>query len=285
MLDDVNVLKQRDPEDALGVATNLWRQATYEVALENTDHDNRPIKKVVVAGMGGSALAADLAKTMLRQSLDVSYEVVKGYELPHYVDAETLVIASSHSGNTEETVSCFEEALHKTDTPQLAVIATGGTLVDLAKEHDVLYAQPPHDTQPRMGTIYMLRCLLAVLADFKVIGHDRYHEVAEAATWLQEASDAWAKDMPTERNYAKQLALLTVGKTPVFYGGSVMAPLAYKWKISWNENAKNTAFWNYLPEFNHNEFIGWTSHPVEKPFAVFDLVSDHEHPRVLNGSN
>jgi glucose/mannose-6-phosphate isomerase len=60
-----------------------------------------------------------------------------------------------------------------------------------------------------------------------------------------------------------------------------MAPVAYKWKISWNENAKNVAFWNELPEFNHNEFMGWTSHPIEKPFAIFDLVSGLEHPQIL----
>lgn len=74
---------------------------------------------------------------------------------------------------------------------------------------------------------------------------------------------------------------MAVGKTPVFYAGTLMAPVAYKWKISWNENAKNVAFWNELPEFNHNEFIGWSSHPVEKPFAIFDLVSRFEHPRIL----
>ena len=87
--------------------------------------------------------------------------------------------------------------------------------------------------------------------------------------------------MPTTHNYAKQLALIAVGKTPVFYGGELTAPVAYKWKISWNENAKNVAFWNQYPEFNHNEVLGWTSHPVDKPFVVFDLVSDLENPRIL----
>jgi glucose/mannose-6-phosphate isomerase len=74
---------------------------------------------------------------------------------------------------------------------------------------------------------------------------------------------------------------MAVGKTSVFYAGSLMAPVAYKWKISWNENAKNVAFWNEYPEFNHNEFIGWTSHPIEKTFAVFDLVSNLENPRII----
>ena len=82
-------------------------------------------------------------------------------------------------------------------------------------------------------------------------------------------------------NYAKQLALIAVGKTPVIYAGSLMFPAAYKWKISWNENAKNVAFCDEIPEFNHNEFIGWTSHPIEKPFVIFDLLSSLEHPRIL----
>ena len=84
-----------------------------------------------------------------------------------------------------------------------------------------------------------------------------------------------------KNNYAKQLALSAVGKTGVFYGGDKTASIAYKWKISWNENAKNTAFYNQYPEFNHNEFMGWTSHPVEKPFAIFDLISSFEHPQVI----
>ena len=71
-----------------------------------------------------------------------------------------------------------------------------------------------------------------------------------------------------------------MGKTAVIYGGELTAPLAYKWKISWNENSKNVAFWNEYPEVNHNEFLGWTSHPIEKPYIIFDLLSHFESPRV-----
>lgn len=108
-----------------------------------------------------------------------------------------------------------------------------------------------------------------------------FNEIAEISDWLADESAAWTSNVSTDKNFAKQLALLAVGKTPVFYAGSVMAPVAYKWKISWNENAKNVAFWNELPEFNHNEFMGWSSHPIEKPFAVFDLVSHFEHSQIL----
>lgn len=278
MLDDENILKQRDPDGALEVAAALYKQAGYEGEFLNTDHDGRAITSIVVAGMGGSALAADIAKVLLSSNLSIPFEVVKGYDLPAYATAGSLVIASSHSGNTEETVSCLEQAIER--GCQIAVISTGGKLADIANERDIMLGLIPHDTQPRMAVLYNLRVLLRVLKAYELIDTSIYDEMKSAESWLKSESELWGKSVPTERNYAKLLALIAVGKTPVFYGGSLMAPLAYKWKISWNENAKNVAFWNYVPENNHNEFIGWTSHPVEKPFVIFDLVSEQEHPRI-----
>lgn len=279
MLDDLNILAQRDPEGALGVAASLYKQAGYAGDLVDADHDGRELKNVIVTGMGGSALAADFVKVLLGQTLTIPFEVVKSYTLPASATRETLVIASSHSGNTEETVECMKEAIGR--GCQMAAIATGGKIKELAGGYNVMYGEIPHDTQPRMGMIYNLRVLLRILMAYGLIEDDLYTDMTKSVDWLQSESELWAKEVPTEHNYAKQLALISVGKTPVFYGGNLMAPVAYKWKISWNENAKNVAFWNYLPEFNHNEFLGWTSHPVEKPFAVFDLVSELEHPRVL----
>jgi len=119
------------------------------------------------------------------------------------------------------------------------------------------------------------------MGTFGVIGKEEYDEVAKLSGWLEQESSHWLPEVPTAENYAKQLAHEAVGKTPVFYGGAFTAPLAYKWKISWNETAKNVAFWNEYSEFNHNEFMGWASHPVEKPFVVFDLLSSFERPRIL----
>lgn len=279
MLDDENVLKQRDPEDALGVAAVQSEQARFAVEVLNPENDGREITKVVVVGMGGSALAALLVKSWLSKELSVPFEVVRTYDLPQYVDSDTLVIASSYSGNTEETLAGLEDA--RARSAQIAVIASGGTLNRVANEADIAHVTLPADLQPRMAVIYNLRALVAILAHFKVVQYDRFAEISDLADWLHEESRRWTSDVTTDKNYAKQLALMSVGKTPVFYSGSLMAPVAYKWKISWNENAKNVAFWNELPEFNHNEFLGWTSHPIEKPFAVFDLVSNLEHPRIL----
>jgi glucose/mannose-6-phosphate isomerase len=279
MLDDNNVLKQRDPKDALGVAAHEYEQASFTVKVLHPEHDGRDITKIVVAGMGGSALAALLAKTWLKDKLKLPFEVVRTYNLPEYVDYHTLVIASSYSGNTEETLSCFDDA--KQRGAQMAVISAGGALAEKADEDSIAQVLLPAALQPRMAVIYNLRALMALLGHFQLVSFDYFDEIKSTADWLKEQTSAWTQDVSVDKNYAKQLALLAVGKTPVFYGGALTAPLAYKWKISWNENAKNVAFWNEYPEFNHNEFIGWTSHPVEKPFAVFDLISKFEHPQIL----
>ena len=279
MLDDMNVLTQRDRQGALEVAENLYKQTGYQVVLENAAHDGREITDVVIAGMGGSALAADIAKVLLKNTLNIPLEVVKGYNLPKYTGKNTLVIASSHSGNTEETVSCLNQAIEL--GAQIAVTATGGKLQQIANLHDIMFAAMPHDTQPRMAVFYNLRSMLAIMQAFGLPTGQLLDAVAASGDWLKTESDKWLKTVGVEQNYAKQLALLAVGKTPVIYGGTLTAPVAYKWKISWNENAKNVAFWNFYPEFNHNEFLGWTSHPVEKPFVIFDLRSNLENPQIL----
>ena len=279
MLDDANIIDQRDRSGALDMAAKLSTQVKYEISLRDTEHDAREIRNVVVAGMGGSALAADAVKVLLQDELTIPFAVVKGYDLPACATANTLVIASSHSGNTEETVACLHQAIER--NCQIAIISTGGELEKIASEHHIAFAQMPKNTQPRMGMLYNLRGIFTLLAVFGVTSKAWLKKLSDTEPWLKRESALWNKNVPTERNYAKQLALIAVGKTPVFYAGSLMAPVAYKWKISWNENAKNVAFWNYLPEFSHNEFLGWTSHPVEKPFAVFDLISDLENPRIL----
>lgn len=279
MLDDLNVLKQRDPHGALAIAAGQYQQAGWDATVKLPDNDGRKIKNVVVVGMGGSALAAELVKAWLSPVLGVSFEIVKTYALPAYANKDTLVVSSSYSGNTEETISCLEQAQKK--HTQLAVIASGGKLIEMAEKGEIAHVALPANFQPRMAMLYNLRALLALLVNFSIIDTKYLDEVSDVEKWLEQESDKWTKEVPVDKNYAKQLALLAVGKTPIFYAGNLMAPIAYKWKISWNENAKNTAFWNFLPEFSHNEFIGWASHPVEKPFVVFDLVSNFEHDRVL----
>jgi glucose/mannose-6-phosphate isomerase len=279
MLDDGNVLGQRDPHGALGVAAMQWQQAEYEVSIQDGAHDGRRLERVVIVGMGGSALAALLAKDWLGNRLTVPFEVVRTYDLPGYVDDQTLVIASSYSGNTEETLSCLQQARDR--FAQVGVVTAGGKLLEIAKHQSVAHVVLPDGVPQRMAMFYMLRAMIGLLINFGVLPPSALKEIAATSEWLRDETAKWLPDVTTDKNEAKQLALLAVGKTPVIYGGPLTASLAYKWKISWNENAKNVAFWSQYPEFNHNEFMGWTSHPVEKPFAIFDLISNLEHPQIL----
>ena len=277
MLDDINVIKQYDPGDVLSGVLNIPEQARYEVVVHEGSNQRRDFKNIVIAGMGGSALAADMVRVLTAGWLHLPLEVVKGYDLPGFVGEETLVIAVSHSGNTEETLSCYQQALDKKSC--LAVMSTGGELIKRANNDNITYAQIPAGTQPRMSTVYHLRGLLKLLQNFWVIDGDLYNQVADSADWLEGEISHWTPAVPEKNNLAKQIAKMTIGKTLVIFGGELTWPLAYKWKISWNESAKNLAFSNQYPEFNHNEFIGWSLHPVEKPFTVFDIRSNLERAR------
>ncbi len=277
MLDDVNVIKQRDPSGALEAVLSLPDQASFQPEIVG-DFVERDITNIVMAGMGGSALAADMVKILLNGRVAVPVEVVKGYDLPGYADDSTLVIALSHSGNTEETLECYSQAQERSCV--LAAMATGGQLLELAIQDGVVHTAVPAGAQPRMSTVYHLRALLKLLQHFNLIDDELFRQIGESGEWLGEKLNEWKAEVPLEHNYAKQLASQTVGKTAVFYGGQLTWPIAFKWKISWNESAKNVAFWNQYPEFSHNEFMGWTSHPVEKPYAVFDILSSFERPRI-----
>ena len=277
MLDDQNLLSEKDPFGALEVALNQYKQAELVSEVINPNSD-ATINKVVVTGMGGSALAALLIKSWQESKLNITFEIVRDYKLPNYVDDKTLVIASSYSGNTEETLSCLDEALKK--GANIGCVSSGGKLVEIAKNNELPYVVLPSGIQPRMGVIANLRAILAVLVSYGVVSQSDFDEVKNLGPWLNIESKKWGRDVSTNENQAKQLALLSAGKTAIFYSSTAMGGVAYKWKISWNENAKNVAFWNVLPEFNHNEFMGWTSHPVEKPYVVFDLRSSFDHPKI-----
>jgi len=207
----------------------------------------------------------------------VPFVISKDYDLPSFVTEHTLVIVASYSGNTEESLSALAKARQR--GAQIAISAAGGRLLELARENGDVYVEIPQASQPRMAVFYAYRALVELLIAHGLVDASVLDNVRSVVGHLERAVTGWTSNVPLEQNPAKQLALEVAGKTPIIYAASKMAPAAYKWKISFNENAKNTAWCGTLSEFNHNEFIGWSSHPVQKPFAVIDLVSSFEHPR------
>lgn len=275
MLDDMNVIAQRDGSDALGLSAATPEQLAhaFNVKIRRAE---QPILNVVFAAMGGSALQAEFVKVY--PVLKVPFVIVKDYDLPAFVDESTLVIVSSYSGNTEEAMSILAQA--KERGAQIVVMAGGGKLQAHAEAGDLDLVMVPKAVQPRMAVLYAYRALVEVLIAHGLAEANATGMLESIVPKLEAAIVGWTKEVPTADNAAKQLALQLVGKTPIIYSSRLMEPAAYKWKISVNENGKNTAWMGTLPEFNHNEFMGWTSHPVEKPFAVIDLLSSFDHPRI-----
>jgi len=275
MLDDLKYIHEKDAEDALGIAERQIAQLTHQFDLGGATFGK--INNVVYGAMGGSALAALLLKSW--PGLGTPFEVVREYDIPKYVGAETLFIAASYSGNTEETLSALEHA--EAQGAQIAVITSGGKLLEIAKAKNYPFVELPKAEQPRYAVFYNFRALLAILEKAGLLAMAEIDvALAKAADFLQQNIASWLPTVPVASNPAKQLAQELMGKSIVVYGGPKMFAAAYKWKISFNENAKHIAWTDEIPEFNHNEFIGWSEQPRDKPYAVIDLRSSLEHPRV-----
>lgn len=274
MLDDLKYIHQRDSQDALGVAAKEWQELSLSYDFPSL---SRP-ESVVFMGMGGSALAALLSKTW--PGYNLPFEIVRNYDLPKYINHTTLVIISSYSGNTEEAVAALEQALQS--DAKIAVITSGGKLEEMVADNpSVTLAKLPQASQPRYAVFYNFKALLSLLEHCHILDTAMIEaEVSKTKDFLSVSAETLLPTVPTNDNPAKKLARELVGKTPVIYAGPSLAPAAYKWKISFNENAKNVAWWNQYPEFNHNEFLGWAAQPHDKPYEVIDLRSSFDSQRI-----
>jgi len=275
MLDDLKYIHDKDAADALGVIEKQWKQLvqTYTVDFKAAGE----IRNIVLSGMGGSAWPAQYVQTW--PGVKVPFEVSRTYGVPNYVNENTLFIASSYSGNTEETLSALTVAGEK--NAQIVVMAAGGKLQAIAEEKGYPLFTIPAGIQPRMSSFYFISAFLELFGPLGLLMSEVPMEMRQGLSdWISKQIVSWKPDVPTDQNPAKQLALEIAGKTPIMYSGPLLAPVANKMKICMNENAKNLAWWNQYPALNHNEFIGWSSHPVDKPFAVVEIRSNLEHERV-----
>jgi glucose/mannose-6-phosphate isomerase len=195
------------------------------------------------------------------------------------VSSSTLFIASSYSGNTEETLAALAQAEDR--QAKIIAIASGGKLAEIAQAKSYPLLKIPQVSQPRFAVFYNLNALVAILVAIEVVNKNEAEQMTmQASEHLQKSVEVWAETVPTAQNPAKRLAMELAGKSIAIYGGPLMAPAAYKWKISFNENSKNVAWWNEVPEFDHNELTGWSSHPIEKPYGIVEIRSSYEHERV-----
>lgn len=273
VLDDLKMIHERDQQDALGIASKQWQQLAHAFDLSPIQGD---IHNIVYAGMGGSSLSALLSQTW--PSYTVPFEVCRTYDIPAYVNQNTLFFAASFSGSTEEALSALRQAEEKGAI--IVIIASGGPLAEIAEQKNYPFARLPVISQPRYGALYVLKAIVEILVAAGLLDTTKKAELESFAPKLQQTLAKFQPDVPTSENPAKQLALELMGSSYVIYASSLFFPVAYKWKISFNENAKNVAWCSAYPEFNHNEFLGWTSHPIDKPYKIIDLRSSFDHPQI-----
>lgn len=247
----------------------------FEVAKDI--HVEGEFTSITISGMGGSALPGNLLRVYLsdlfkRKSEARRLEVFQNryYSLPHEAFDKSLNFIMSYSGNTEETIESFEEAL-KNNLPCIGV-ASGGKIEEMCKEHNVPFIKLPipfENFQPRLGTGYFFGAIIQTLINLNLIPDTR-SEILEAASNLKENINSFEEK-------GKELAERIKGKTPVIYSSTKFKPVAMIWKIMINENGKTPAFWNFFPELNHNEANGFVS--PQGDFIAVMLRDPEDHPR------
>lgn len=280
-LDNLDFLAETDPVGMGKWVAGLPEQCeeAFRIGQEAPLPAAEGIRQVVVVGIGGSAIGADLLRGYTDGELRVPFQVVRGYHLPAFVGPETLVVASSYSGNTEETLSCYAEA--RARGARMFAIASGGEVEQRAKADGLPFCRIPGGYSPRAALGYSFMPLLAVLSRLG-LARDRAADLAEAVSVMKALREELRPETPAADNPAKALAERLYGKLPFFYGAAPWSSVvAYRWKGQLNENAKNLSHSNALPELNHNETVGWEFPASLTAQVEVVLLRDREdHPKV-----
>ncbi|WP_224995480.1 bifunctional phosphoglucose/phosphomannose isomerase [Cesiribacter sp. SM1] len=233
----------------------------------------KEIRNVVIAGMGGSGIGGNLVASLVQDELKVPLLVLKNYSMPAFIDEHTLFIASSFSGDTEETVGSLEKAVQA--GAQCTAVTSGGTIGSHAVQHQLDMIKIPGDSKsPRANIGYSVIALLFILHHKGLIGNGFVAETERIAALLDQEEESL-------RTRGEKLANSMKGYLPVIYTDSRISPVATRIQQQINENGKHLCHVNELPEMNHNELVGW-EHPeqVMNDSKVYFLLTAYDHPRV-----
>jgi glucose/mannose-6-phosphate isomerase len=279
-LDNIKQMQALDSQRMLPLIDNLPGQLEEAFAFGNQQplFDAKAIRQVVVAGMGGSGIGGALLSAYASAVCKAPITVWRDYGLPAWATGpETLVIASSYSGNTEETLSAFDTALERKTT--LLVMTTGGQIAEKAQAKGVPLWKFIYKAQPRTAVGYTFALPLAAVSRLGLLQNPAA-DVADAVRAMRDQSKQLMADVDSPHNAAKQLAKRCAGKLVVVLGADSMAPIARRWKGQVSEVGKAWAQFEELPELDHNSIAG-TKFPkeiIDRTLVVF-LQSPHDHPR------
>lgn len=254
-------------------AFDAARRAAGEVELP---FPNDVIRNVLICGMGGSAIAGDLVAGAFRERLRRPVEVHRDYELPGWVGDDTLVILSSYSGDTEETLTATMQAYER-NSPCVA-ITSGGKLGSFYAREGIPVVPVPGGMQPRAALLWLM-LPVAVLLERTEVLPPLGSELEEARETVSSVIAACGPEVPQEENPAKGLAAALHGKVALLWGAELTAPVARRWKGQINENAKLPAYWSVLPELDHNELVGFEGMGPLGPMAQVVMLRDPRNHR------
>ena len=281
-LDSPDSFVELDPQGMLDAIAGLpehcehgWREA-QKLQLPG---EYRQVRQVVILGLGGSGIGGDLLRTLLVAECPIPILVHRDYELPAFVGRQTLVVVCSYSGNTEEALVGFEQAVER--GAALLSISSGGELTRRTRNRGIPLCTFLYETQPRAALGYLLMFMLGVIQALALV-RDKSEDVAEAVAVMRH----WQKEIepcvPGGENAAKRLARHLQGHLPVIYAAEHLSEVARRWKGQFNENSKSWAAYDILPELDHNSVVGY---PLPLDMArlahILMLISQRYHPRVL----
>jgi glucose/mannose-6-phosphate isomerase len=281
-LDNVSAYQQFDKLGMLGhlhAFPEQCQKAWGKVLKFELPHLHIKISNVVILGMGGSAIGGDFVRRLTMAESKAPVWVHRDYGLPAFVDDNTLVIASSYSGNTEETISAFTKSLE--NQSKKLVITSGGKLKDLAEKEGIPVYVIDYQAPPRAAFPHSFIPLVGIFQKLGLLG-DKSADLKEAVDILRKLSGDLVETRPLASNPAKQLAARLQGRVAVIYGAEMLSEVAQRWKGEFNENSKAWAFFENFPELNHNAVVGY-EFPVEvrDRMLVLMLRSPSLRPRNL----
>ncbi len=256
-----------DPEDMKGFIQGFPNHIRQAYRLADGINIDGNITKIIVSGMGGSAIAGDILKTYLSELSDIPIVVNRDYKLPKDTGKETLVIINSYSGNTEETISAYKDAIRR--FCKVICIISGGKIAEMCISNRTPAIKIPKGMQPRAALAYSFFPMLKLVENLRII-ESRKNEVERLAATLEKA---------VFQESGMKLSEKLVDKIPLIYSSEFFYCVAYRWKTQLNENAKIMAFANYFSEMNHNELAGLEN--LQANFHCIMLRSDLEPHRIV----
>ncbi len=276
ILDNVEKIYSVDKSGMLNFSVEAARH--YREAAKNAERiivDYPKPSNIVVAGLGGSAIGGDLLKDWAKTQLSVPIEVSREYKLPAYANKKTLVFITSYSGDTEETLSSFLDALKR--KCMIYCISSGGAVLKYAQKHKVPYLQVPSGMPPRAALPYMLLPLLVYMEKAGLVKGVK-EELNEAIPLLEKISQENGPETLTRDNFAKTVATHVGESAPTIYGFGFYRSVAQRFKQQFNENSKSAAKWEFFPELDHNEVVGWEGRGEQCKYFSIIFIRDSAEP-------